>query len=106
MAYKNEYFESRDTEGTTTHFNGTVDTSAVSLPSSADTIISEFTLTNTNVDSDTKLLQVSLDSGSSWFTIYQGISLTWSPKGNVKQIQIRGSESSVAYQCLMNREVD
>jgi hypothetical protein len=95
--------EIRDIAGSSAHYNGTVGTSPVSIPSVANKVISEFCIANTD-STKTAVLSVSLDAGTTFKTIgYKG-SWTWSPKGRIKQIQIKADAASRAYQIAMNFE--
>jgi len=97
-------FETQDIDGSSSHYNGTVGTSAVSIPSSADKVISEFILKCPIQTPLTKECLVSLDGGTNFFSLRVGEHLGWSPKGSMKQIQVKGSTSGVEYEILMNFE--
>lgn len=95
--------ETRDNAGSTSHFNGTVGTSNVSIPTVANKVISEFCIAN--VDSTkSALLKVSLDGGTTFKDVAYGGSWAWSPKGYPKQIVIKADAASRAYQIVMNFE--
>ncbi len=104
MANEAPFTESRDTEGDTIHENGTVGTSAVNLPASAAGVISEFTLECMETNSKTQTLSVSMDGGTKFKTLQPGDQLTWSPKGNLTQIKIKGGAAATEYETIINRE--
>lgn len=106
MGYQESQFETRDTVGTTTHFNGTVGTSATAVPGSATTVISELRVVCPIDQEDGKHLLVSFDSGTTFIDLYRGGFLDWTPKGDKRQIHIKGSKANTKYQIVMNREVD
>jgi hypothetical protein len=97
--------ETRDNEGYTSHFNGVVGTTPISIPASpvADEIISEIMIKAGN--NSFKILFISFDNGASWFDLQTNGALGWTPKGNVTQVKIKGSDADTLYQILLNREV-
>jgi hypothetical protein len=95
-------FEGQDTEGSSDHFNGTVGTTATNVPSSAGNVISEF-LVDCPKDSPGNLL-VSLDGGTTFKTVNRGGVWIWTPKGNMTQIKIKGTNANTDYEIVMNRE--
>lgn len=98
-------FEITDTKGSTSHYNGSVGTTAIAIPTVADKIISSCWIEN---DSDntpvTKKLYFSFDGGSDFTDLKLGESITWSPKGDRKQIHVKGNVSSVSYKIIINYE--
>jgi len=97
-------FESRDTNGSTVHDNGTVGTSNVAIPAANTKVISEFIIEcmESNVLSQTLL--VSLDGGTNYKKFQPGDTFHWSPKGNVTKINIKGGATGVAYEAIFNLE--
>lgn len=100
-------FEIADNQGTTVQSSGTVGTTPISFPAVAGPPISEFLIQCVeNQDVDHRL-QVSLDGGSNWITLYPTGHLAWTPKGqSVVQLTLKGSEPNVGYEILANLEVD
>lgn len=96
--------ETVDAIGSTTHFNGSVNTSAIAIPTVAGNVIAEVLVENAFTNSSTKNLLVSFDGGTTFKTLASGSSLVWSPKGDIRQIYIKGSVGGVDYEILMNRE--
>jgi hypothetical protein len=98
-------FETEDLQGSTTHFNGTVGTTAVQVPAVAGNIISEVLIHCPLQTPKTKKCLVSLDgSGTGFLTLEQGTILGWATKGEIKQIDIKGNEAGVDYEIVLNRE--
>jgi hypothetical protein len=95
--------ETVNTKGLTSHFNGTVGTTAVDIPSSAGGIIQSVLIDNINTDS-TKSLEVSFDGGTTYKTITSASTLSYTIKGGLTQIKLRGAVASCDYEILMNRE--
>ena len=104
MAFKLGQFEVRDTKGTTSHFNGTVGTSSTAVPSSPGSVISQAIVKQPASDSANKILSVSFDGGTNWYTLEPGLSLTWPVKGALTQIHIKGNVASTGYEIILNRE--
>lgn len=98
-------FEVTDTKGFTIHYNGSVGTSALAIPTVADKIISSCWIEN-DIDNTpvTKKLSFSFDGGSTFTDLKLGESITWSPKGDRKQIHVKGNTASVNYKVLINYE--
>lgn len=106
MVERGSNFETKDYEGSTAHFNGTVGTSPISVPSSAGNPIDEFIIKCMYANTDTAYLEVSMDGGTNYFRLQAGMALQWSPKGGTTtQLTIRGSEAGVAYESIINRSV-
>jgi len=95
--------ETVNTDGSTDHYNGTVGTTAVDIPSSAGNIIQSILIDNTNTAS-TKTLLVSFDGGTTYKTIGVGATFSWTVKGNLRQVKIKGGAASTSYEILLNRE--
>lgn len=92
-----------DELGSTSHFNGTVGTTPVSIPSSANKIISEFYISN--VDSTkSAIIYVSLDGGTTFKQIGYNSDWSWSMKGSQRQIKIKGDAVGRAYEIVINFE--
>ena len=103
MADQTPEFESRDYLGSTDHFNGTVGTTPVSVPSVAGNIIQSVLISNTN-NAFSKTILVSFDAGTNFFTIPRRGSLAAKVKGALTQIQIKGGAAGTDYEILMHRE--
>lgn len=95
--------EIQNTDGSTDHFNGSVGTTAIDIPSSPGGIIQSVLIDNTN-NSNAKTVLVSFDSGTNYKTISAGGVLSWITKGNMTQIKIKGGAASTNYEIIMNRE--
>lgn len=98
-------FELTDQSGTTEHFNVTLTTSNQSIPAVADKVISEFLVfVKPQLALPSTTAQISLDGGSNFFTVTRGGSLGWTPKGGVKQIVAKSSNTTLDVQFLINFE--
>lgn len=97
-------FETQDLDGGTTHYNGTVGTSAIAIPTVAGNIISEVVIKCPFQTPTTKKLLVSFDGGTTFFTLDPGEFIGWSVKGSRRQIHIKGGVAGVSYDVLLNRE--
>ena len=104
MGVSSGRIEIRDLEGSTTHEVGTVGTTPVDLPSSADKAISELLINTQAIDSATKTLQISFDGGTNYFTLKRNTLVGWSVKGRLQQIKVKGSAASTNYDILINFE--
>lgn len=104
MADKLPQFEGQDVLGTTAHFNSTVGTTAVAVPSSPGNAISEVLVSCPQQTPNTKKLLVSFDGGTLFKTLEIGEGLVWSLKGSPTQIHVKGNEANVSYEIIMNRE--
>ena len=88
-----------DTHGTPQHFNGVVGTSATTLtPSSTTTAILVF---NPTTNASNVTLSVSFDSGTTFFDLIRGATL--SIECEVSSLQIKGSSATTNYQILVTR---
>ena len=96
--------EARDNEGTTLQFNGTVGTTEINVPSSPGNLISEFIIECMERSPTGSLLYVSLDGGTTFKTLSVGDVWCWTPKGNILQLKIKGSQSGVMYESVINTE--
>ncbi len=103
MAYVQEAFEQADLAGMTAHYNSTVTTIAVAVPSSAVKVISEVLIQNTSASSNINLL-VSFDGGTTFKTIRPEGSIIWSLKGNLKQFRVKSSTGTASYEAIVNFE--
>ena len=98
-------FEVEDLTGTTDHFNGTVGTSAVNIPSIAGGVITEILIENLPSNSANKKLLISFDGGTNFKTLGgPGTSFIWSPKGYLTQIKLKSNLASTDYEIVLNRE--
>lgn len=104
MAEKEASQESRDLVGTTVHYNGTVSTTAIAIPTVADKVISEVAIYNPSTNSRLDFLYISFDGGTTFREIPWVSDRAWSLKGNKRQVHIKANYASVAYQMLMNFE--
>jgi len=100
-------FEIADNDGTTVQASGTVGLSTVLFPDPAQTPIAEFLIQCPVDQVDTNRLQVSLDGGVSYLTLYPGGHWAWTPKGGLlTQITLLGNVASVNYEIVANLEID
>ncbi len=102
MADEAPSFESQDIEGSSDHFNGTVGTTAVPIPTVAGDPIHEFLIESREGNSAKKLF-VSFDGGTLFKTVDGGGNMSWAPKGRVTQIHIKASAANHNYEIIMNR---
>jgi len=95
-------YESIDLNGSTDHFNGTVGTTPIDVPSVAGGIISELII---KCKTASQLLSISFDGGANYWEVgVLGSALAWTPKGNLTQIKIMADTSTTEYEIIMNRE--
>lgn len=102
-------FEQKDVLGKTRQYVGSVGTVNVSVPASPVGVISEFLIRNPDSNNINTKLLLSLDGGTSFFSLGRGEFLGWSPKNNesdmpIQQLVIKGSSPTTAYEVLMNFE--
>lgn len=98
-------FEVTDTKGSTGHYNGSVGTTTVAIPTVADKVISSCWIEN-DIDNTptTKKLSFSFDGGTTFTELKLGESMIWSPKGDKKQIHVKGNVAGVSYKVIINYE--
>lgn len=98
-------FEITDTKGSTVHYNGTVGTSAFAIPTVAGKVISGCLIEN-DIDNSpsTKRLSFSFDNAVTFTELKLGESIVWTPKGDRKQIHIKGNVASVSYKVILDFE--
>lgn len=109
MAHAQPDFETKDVLGKTLQFSGNVGLSNLTLPPTLQGKISEFLLRNPDTNNITTKLLVSLDGGTSFFSLARGEFIGWSPKSNasntpIEQIVIKGSVAVTAYELIVNVE--
>lgn len=95
--------EVQDLDGSTTILSGTVGTSNTNLPAVSGGIIAEFNIECMETNSTAQTLLVSIN-GVDFKTLQPGDSWTWSPKGDVRQLVIKGGAAGTAYEAVINRE--
>lgn len=105
MADQLPEFESVDELGTSVHFNSTVGTSAVSVPSSDGNAIQEFTIYNPQTNAKTAILYVSLDNGTTFRQIPWGCEWGWRTKGRPLHLKLKAAAASTAYEAIINFEL-
>lgn len=98
-------FEIEDNAGSTIQASGSVGTSAIQIPASDTTAVSEFIIQcPEEQDVDNRLL-ISLDGGTNYLTIYPSGHWAWTPKGgSVKHLDIKGNQAGVLYEVVVNLE--
>ena len=105
MSDRTPEFESADKKGSTDVFTGTVGAAWTAIPTVAGTDIQSFSVQNNYENIITKTLSISLDGGTTTMDIiYPTGSVYQLIKGSKTQIHIYGSEASVAYRIVLNRE--
>lgn len=103
MADLGSNFENVDNSGSTVQINGVVGTSEVLLPATDALFISEFFIRPNFSNGSECVLHVSID-GTNFFDIAVGEFLSWTPKGNIKQIKIKANCTTLYYQSIFNLE--
>lgn len=88
----------------TTHYNGTVGTSAIAVPPVAGNQIQTVIIRNPRSNSSTEILKVSFDGGTTFFDLYRTQHLIWSFTDDLTQIYIEGNTATVDYQIIINTE--
>ena len=109
MAHATPDFETKDVLGKTLQFSGTVGLSNLTLPAVSEGKISEFLLRNPDTNNITTKLLLSLDGGTSFFSLARGEFIGWTPKNNasnmpIEQLIIKGSAVSTFYELIVNVE--
>lgn len=95
--------EMTDEAGSSSHFNGTVGTTAIFIPTVANKVISEFCIANVD-GTKSAVISVSLDGGTTYKQVPFNSEWAWSFKGYQKQIKIKGDAAGRAYEIVMNFE--
>ena len=97
-------FETRNRDGETVAFSGTVGTTAVSVPAVAGNAIQSVLIDNNNTDPSKDLL-VSFDGGTTFKTYQANSTAGQIVKGNITQLEVKGAVAGVTYEFLLNIEV-
>lgn len=103
MGISSGVVETENLDGSTSHFNGTVGTTPINIPASAGGVIQSILIDNVNTD-NTKDLEVSFDGGTNYKTIGSGSAFSYTIKGNLTQVSLRGAVADCDYEILLNRE--
>lgn len=82
------------------HFNGTVGTSTIKVPTVAGNAIFEMTVTNIEDTDATKDLLFSLDGGSTFATIKNDGVIELDNLGGLTQIDLKGAVASVGFEII------
>lgn len=96
-------FEVTDLDGNTFQETSTVGTIPVNVPAVAGEVISEFIVQCPPDQADTVRLLVSVD-GANFLTMTPSGFWAWTPKGQIRQLTLKASESGVQYEVVLNRE--
>ena len=91
------------TDGTTTHFTGSVGVGGTAIPAVAGTDITELLISTPSSTPGNRFLEISFDGGTIFYPVESGESLKWKPKG-ITQIDVRASAATVTFHVLMNRK--
>ena len=100
MAEQVQEYEFVNASGSTSVYSGTATGSTVSIPAVADKVIEKFELFNASPQTS-RILQVSMDGGSTFFDIANETSYEWDPKG-IKQLVIKSIGGATEYQLTIN----
>ena len=110
MAHIAPEVDTKDTLGTTQHFNGSVGLTSALVPSTPQGKLGSVLVRNPNSNSITEVLYVSFDGGTSYLSLARGEFAGWYPKSNssgmpIQQIRVLGSTASVNYEIVADFEV-
>ncbi len=102
--------DTKDTLGTTKHFNGTVGITSTLVPTVSAGKIGNVLVRNPNSNGVTEVLYVSFDGGTNYLSLSRGEFAGWYPKSNesgtpITQIRVLGSTADVNYEIIMDFEV-
>jgi hypothetical protein len=89
--------------GDTIHLNGSVGASNTPIPAVAGGVITQVLIECVVDQASTNKLYISFDGGTLFKTLAQGSSMTWTPRGGLTQLVIKGNVAAVDYEILMNR---
>jgi hypothetical protein len=90
--------------GSTDHFNSTVGTTPVNVPSIDGQNIVDVLVEVPEGQTATNILYVSFDGGTNFKTMSTSASMNWSPRGGLKHLVIKGNTAGVEYEIILNRE--
>ncbi len=96
-------FELKNAKGTTSVFTGNTSATpgtTTSVPGAAGNFVEKFEILNL---SETDVLDVSMDGGSTFYPIDVTTAFEWDPRG-MKQLVIKSTGASQAYQATINFE--
>lgn len=91
-----------DNEGSSIVYSGTATTTPANVPASAGNIISGFAIKNTGTGD----LRISMDGGTTTWTLEKREFFSWNLKGNIRQLIVDTASGSTTYQIVINFEVD
>lgn len=92
--------EIKDNLGSTEVFTGTATTTPANVPTVADKIISGFGINNTGSQS----IEVSMDGGTTFYTIKKSIFFSWNVKGEILQLVVQTPSGTTDYEMIINFE--
>lgn len=96
-------FEIQDLAGSSVNYSGTLSTSSINIPTTADKIISEVLFKCPYQIPVTIRCQISIDE-TTYFDLMPGEFIGWSVKGFKKQIKLKANQAAVSYQAIINFE--
>lgn len=88
--------------GSTVIDTGTVSTVYTDVPAVAGGSITSILLENP-LSNDPKQLLISFDGGTTAKTLEAGSNFVWTPRGDLKQVKIKGSAAGTDYEIVINR---
>lgn len=109
MADQAPSFETQDVLGTTQHYNGTVGTTPILLPTTAGAKISTFLIRNPMGNGAATTIFVAADGQLTYISVTRGEAFQWSPKKTaagspITQIRIYASANASTYEAIMDFE--
>ncbi len=96
-------FEIQDLAGSSINYSGTLSSSSINIPTTADKNISEVLFKCPYQTPLTIRCQISID-GTTYFDLMPGEFIGWSVKGFKKQIKLKANQAAVSYQAIINYE--
>lgn len=89
-------------KGSTVAYSGTATTTPASVPAVAGNIINQIALKRSPTGSQN--LEISMDGGSTYFPITKADQLTWDVRGEITQVLLRTTASTITWNMLINFE--
>ena len=102
MVDVNPQQEVTDAKGSSISFVSTIGTIAANLPTVSGNRINTIFVRCKNQTPNTVKLFYSIDAGTTFLELLPGEAIMWPLRGNITQIQVKGSIAGVGYEVLLN----
>jgi hypothetical protein len=98
-------FEGSDTQGVTSHFNGSVGVGLTAIPAVAGSPISDVLVENMDTTPAANRLMISFDGGVTFKRLRRGNAFAWTVRNKQPQVHIKSESGTVDYEMIINFEL-